>query len=187
MTTVLALWLPILLSGVAVYIVSSIIHMATPWHKGDYLKLPDEDRVLDALRPFALPPGDYSAPRAGSMQEMGTPEFVEKMKRGPVFMVTVMPSAPMAIGRSLAQWFVYSLVVAWFAAYTAGVAIPPGGDRLKVVQIAFTTAFAGYALGLWQIHIWYLRSLVATVKSTIDGVIYAALTAGLLAWLWPGA
>ncbi|HTN02208.1 MAG TPA: hypothetical protein VL132_10035, partial [Planctomycetaceae bacterium] len=85
MTTVLALWLPILLSGVAVYIVSSIIHMATPWHKGDYLKLPDEDRVLDALRPFALPPGDYSAPRAGSMQEMGTPEFVETMKRGPVF------------------------------------------------------------------------------------------------------
>ena len=65
-----ALWLPILLSAVVVFIVSSIIHMATPWHKGDYLKIPDEDKAMDALRPLAIPPGDYMVPRPSSVQEL---------------------------------------------------------------------------------------------------------------------
>ncbi len=36
------LWLPILLSAVFVFIVSSIIHMALPIHKGDYGKLTNQ-------------------------------------------------------------------------------------------------------------------------------------------------
>ena len=28
-----ALWMPILLSGVIVFIASSVIHMMTPWHR----------------------------------------------------------------------------------------------------------------------------------------------------------
>jgi len=39
MTGLSALWLPILLSSVIVFIVSSIIHMASPWHKSDYPKM----------------------------------------------------------------------------------------------------------------------------------------------------
>ena len=54
-----ALWLPILLSAVVVFIASSLIHMASPWHKGDYPMMPNQDKVMDALRPFAIPPGDY--------------------------------------------------------------------------------------------------------------------------------
>ncbi len=49
-TGLAALWLPILLSAVIVFVASSVIHMATPWHKSDYPKLPNEDRVMDALR-----------------------------------------------------------------------------------------------------------------------------------------
>ena len=41
MVALSALWLPILLSAVVVFITSSIIHMATPWHKNDYSKAPD--------------------------------------------------------------------------------------------------------------------------------------------------
>ena len=58
MSVVAALWLPILLSAVLVFVASSIIHMASPWHKSDYPKMPNEDGVMDALRPFAIPPGD---------------------------------------------------------------------------------------------------------------------------------
>ena len=50
MVPIHALWLPILLSAVIVFIVSSIIHMALPVHKSDYRKLPDEEKALDALR-----------------------------------------------------------------------------------------------------------------------------------------
>ena len=63
MTALPALWLPILLSSVIVFVVSSVIHMALPWHKSDYPPIPNEDKVMDALRPFAIPPGDYMVPR----------------------------------------------------------------------------------------------------------------------------
>ena len=59
MVGILALWLPILLSAVIVFVVSSIIHMASPWHKNDYPRMPNEDQVRSALRPLAIPPGDY--------------------------------------------------------------------------------------------------------------------------------
>ena len=33
--------------------------------------------------------------------------------------------------------------------------------------------------------IWYRRSLLTTIKSSVDGLIYALLTAGTFGWLWP--
>jgi len=55
--------------------------------------VPREAELLNALRPFAIPPGDYFIPRAAGMQEMRSPEFKEKMKQGPVALLTVMPTA----------------------------------------------------------------------------------------------
>jgi hypothetical protein len=69
MVSVLALLLPIVLSAVFVFIASSIIHMVTPWHKNDLMKVPDEDGVMNALRPFNLPPGNYGFPRPASMAD----------------------------------------------------------------------------------------------------------------------
>jgi hypothetical protein len=101
MTGLDLLWLPILLSATIVFIASSIIHMALPWHKNDYNKAPNEDKVMDALRPHAIPPGDYMIPRCSSMEEMRSPEFAEKLKRGPVMVVTVMPNGLTSMTRSL--------------------------------------------------------------------------------------
>jgi hypothetical protein len=56
MTGLESLWLPVLLSAVVVFVASSIVHMALPWRKNDYRKVPDQDRVMAALRPFAIPP-----------------------------------------------------------------------------------------------------------------------------------
>jgi hypothetical protein len=33
--------------------------------------------------------------------------------------------------------------------------------------------------------IWYRRAWSTTIKATVDALIYAALTALVLAWLWP--
>jgi len=57
MVPVSALWLPILLSAVFVFIASAILHMMLPWHKGDCRQLPDEPKVLDALRTAGVTPG----------------------------------------------------------------------------------------------------------------------------------
>jgi hypothetical protein len=185
MVSVMSLWLPILLAAVIVFAVSSIIHMMLPYHRTDFGKVPGEDDVMDALRKFDIPPGDYVIPHAGSPKEMGTPEFIEKSTKGPVAIMTVMPSGRPSMGRSMVLWFVYCIVVGIFAAYIAGRALGPGAHYLAVFRFAGCTAFAGYGLALLQNSIWYNRSWGATLKSTFDGLVYALLTAGTFGWLWP--
>src|SRR2546430_15632875 len=185
MTGLLALWLPIVGSAVLVFVVSSVIHMMSPWHKSDYPKLANEDRVMDALRPLAIPPGDYMMPRPSSREEMRTPQFAEKFKRGPVLMLTVWSGGSMGMGKQLGQWFVYALVVGCFAAYVAGRALPPGAPFRSVFRVASATAFIGDSVAPWQIAIWDPRAWLTTTKATVDGLIYALLTAGTFGWLWP--
>jgi hypothetical protein len=185
MVPILSLWLPILLSAVLVFIVSSIIHMVLPYHRNDFGKLPRESEVMDALRPFGIPPGEYMMPRAGSMKEMSEPAFIEKRNQGPVALMTVMACGDSSMGKSLVLWFLYSVVVSVFAAYVAGRALGPGADYLAVFRFAGVTAFAGYALALWQNTIWYKRAWATTAKSTFDGLVYALFTAGAFGWLWP--
>jgi hypothetical protein len=187
MVSLEALWMPILLSAVIVFIASSFIHMALPWHTRDYPKLAAERSIIEALRPLALPPGDYMIPRASNMKEMKTPEFLERMHQGPVILMTVRPNGPWNMRRSLSQWFIYSIVVSIFAAYVARRALPAGTDYLHVFKIVAATAIAGYSLALAQLAIWYGRGWGLTLRSAIDGVIYGALTAGTFGWLWPGA
>lgn len=180
-----ALWLPILVSAVAVFLVSFVIHMVLPWHKHDYAKMANEDKVMAALRPFAIPPGDYMVPRASTGEEMKSAEFAEKLRQGPVLMMTVLPNGPWTMTQNLINWFLYCAVVGCFAAYVAGRALGVGADYLAVFRFAGTTAFIGYALALWQMSIWFKRAWVLTIKATIDGMVYALVTAGIFGWLWP--
>jgi hypothetical protein len=184
MTVLHALWLPILLSSVFVFVVSSLIHMATPWHKGDFEKLPDEDKVMDALRPFAIPPGDYMFPRCTS-QEAKAPGFAEKIRKGPVLLATVMPNGPINMGKSLIQWFVYLLFAGFFTGLVAVHTVHTGAPYTKVFHVTALTAFLIYSGALWQFSIWYRRSWWTTFKSTVDGLIFGCVTAATFAWLWP--
>ena len=185
MTGLTMLWLPILVAAVLVFVASSVIHMASPWHKSDYPKMPRENEVLDALRPFSIPPGDYFVPRPSGREEMRSPEFADRVAKGPVVVMTVFPHAQMSMGRTFVMWFAYSVVVGVFAAYVAGRALPPGAQYVQVFQFAGVTAFIGYSLALWQMSIWYRRAWTTTIKATVDGLIYALVTAGAFGWLWP--
>ena len=185
MVPLMSLWLPILLSAVAVFVASSVIHMMLGYHKSDYGKLPAENDVMDALRKFNIPPGDYMMPCPGSMGDMKSPEFIEKRNKGPVAVMTVMPNGPFAMGGTMASWFVYCLVVGLFAGYVASHALAPGATYLAVFRFVGATAFTGYALALWQDSIWYQRQWSTTIKNTFDGLVYAMLTAGMFGWLWP--
>lgn len=185
MVPVMSLWLPILLAAVIVFVASSIIHMVLTYHQSDMKALPKQDDVMAALRPFNIPPGDYAMPYAGSMKAMNTPEFQEKLKKGPVALVTVLPSGPFSMGSSLAQWFVYCVIVGIFAAYIAGRALGPGASYLEVFRFAGCTAFIGYGLSQLQNSIWYHRAWSTTIKSLIDSLVYGLLTAGTFGWLWP--
>lgn len=185
MVPALSLWLPIVLSAVGVFVVSSIVHMFLPWHRGDFSPVPNEDAAMDALRP--VPPGDYIMPYAGSPEAMKDPAFIEKRNRGPVVFMTVYPlHKATSMGPQLMMWFLYSLIVSLFAAYMAGRAVGPGADYLEVFRFAGTSAFGAYSLALMQNSIWYGRRWSTTLKSMLDGFLYACITAGFFGWLWPG-
>ena len=185
MVALTSLLVAVVVSAVFVFIASSIIHMATPLHKHDLKRLPNEDAALNALRPLNIAPGDYAMPMAGSMEAMRSPEHLARMKAGPVLFMTVLPNGEMNMAANLVQWFVYCLVVSFFTAYITSRALDPGTDYLRVFQIAGATSFMGYWLSLPQNSIWWKRNWAWTLRSAIDALIYAGLTGGTFGWLWP--
>ena len=185
MIPLMALWLPILLSAVIVFVASSIIHMFLPIHKSDYRKLPDEDKVLDALRAAGVTPGrTYHFPYC-THKDMKSQEVVEKFKRGPIGLLTVRPNGAPAMGKFLGQWFFYCIVISIFVAYLTGRTRLAGAPYLEVFRVAGAAAFLAYAGALIQNSIWKGESWGVTFKHVIDGLIYGLLTAGTFGWLWP--
>ena len=185
MTALSSLWLPILVSAILVFIASTVIHMLLPWHRNDYPKMPNEDKALDALRPLAIPPGDYMVPHCSGPEGMKSPAFKDKMNKGPVMIVTVLPNGLPGMGTYLVQWFIFCAVIGIFAGYVASRALPSGAPYLRVFQLVGASAFMAYAAAIWPMSIWYGRSWTTTVKSTVDGLVYALITAGAFGWLWP--
>ena len=185
MVLITSLWLPILLSAVFVFIISSIIHTVLTYHFTDFGKVPQEDEVRESLGKFNIPPGDYIVPCPDTPKGRNTPEFKEKIEKGPIAFLTVLPNGQPNMASSLMQWFVYSIIIGITAAYITGRVLGPGAEYLEVFRFAGTTAFAGYSLALMQNSIWFSKSWIATLKSMFDGLIYSLLTAGTFGWLWP--
>jgi len=188
MVGIFALWLPILLGAVAVFITSSVLHMALPHHKTDHKKVPDEDGVMNALRPFAIPPGDYAMPNtAGDHAAMKTEAFKQKLDAGPLVVMTVMPRGSFSdmMGKTLVVWFLFCLLVSFVVAYAAELALEPGADYMRVFRFVGTVAFGFYALGGWPQSIWYKSSWATTLKNTADSFLYGLMTGGVFGWLWP--
>jgi hypothetical protein len=185
MVPISALWMPILVSAVIVFVASSILHMVLPYHKSDYRKLPEEDRVVDALRAVGVTPGPvYHFPHT-THKDMKSPEVAEKFKRGPVGLLTVIPSGPPAMGKYLGLWFVYCIVVSVLVAIVAGTTLRPGTSYLLVFHLTGLAAFLAYGVGQLQDSIWKGQTCGVTFKHVVDGLIYALLTAGTFGWLWP--
>jgi len=185
MTSLVSLWLPILVSAVVVFLASWIVHMVLPHHRSDFAKLPQEDTVLDTLRSLNIPTDQYLAPYANTMAQMKQPEYVEKRKRGPAIFLAVAAGPDPGMGKPLAQWFVYLLVISLVIAYLTSGAIAIGAPYRVVFKFVCVAALLVYALGHPHQSIWYRQRWRATVAYLIDGLIYALLTAGVFGWLWP--
>jgi len=184
MVSLTSLVLPILLSAVFVFIASSLIHMVLKYHQSDYTRLPDEDKVLAALRSSDLKPALYTFPYC-THKEMKSSTVQEKFKQGPVGMVTVFPSGPPNMPKFLGMWFGYCLLVGFFTAYLTGRTVMPGAHYPAVFRVAGTAAFFAYGLGPLVNGIWRGVPWGGVLKESFDGLIYSLLTAGTFGWLWP--
>jgi hypothetical protein len=176
--------LPIVLSAVIVFVASSVMHMMLKYHNSDYRKLPDEDKMLAAMRPANLQPGLYIFPHS-THKEMNTPAMMEKFKQGPVGILTIRPSGAVALPKFLMQWFGYCLVIGFFVAYITGRTVAPGVQYLAVFRVAGTVAFLAYGLGGLSNGIWKSQPWSSVIKEAFDGLVYGLLTAGTFGWLWP--
>jgi hypothetical protein len=185
MALLVSLWLPILLSAVFVFIASSIIHVALPIHKGDFKKLPGEEKVLEAMRTAGVQPGAYGFPFLESMKDMGSPEMTEKYKKGPVGFMTVIPSGTPGMGKNLVMWFLYTILIGIFVGYVACLALGRGADYRAVFRVTGTVAILAYAIPYIADSIWKSQSWSTTFRFMFGGVVYGLATAGTFGWLWP--
>jgi hypothetical protein len=184
MVALSGLWLPILVSAVVVFVASSVMHMILPYHRKDYGRMPEEEKILLAMREAGLKPGQYLFPFR-THEEMKSPEMMEKYKVGPVGMMTVIASGPTMMGKYLAMWFGYCLMVGFFVAYLTGTALGAGAAYLVVFRVAGMAAFLAYGVGQVSNGIWRGQPWGVTLKEAMDGLVYGMLTAGTFGWLWP--
>ena len=160
-----ALWIPIVVSAVAVFIAPALVHGMLGWHKGDMNALPGEAKVMETLRGVTVQPGDYRFPFSDSVDEMKTPEWDERMKQGPVGIMSISPSAPINMGKMFGQWFVYSLFIAVLAAYITGRTHGPGAPYLDVFCVSGAVTFCCYVVAHWQNRICWGMSTRFTVRA----------------------
>jgi len=180
-----ALWMPILVSAVFVFITLMIVHMIPGWHQRDMSAVPGEDRVMEMLRGLSVQPGEYRFPYGNTTKEMQAPAFIEKMKSGPVGTMTVRPSGELPFGRMMGGWFVYSLFIGGLVAFITGHTRTAGEPFLEVFCVSAAAAFGCYSVAHWQNWIWWGKSTRYTLTYTVDGILYAIVTGATFAWLWP--
>lgn len=185
MVSLMQLWLPILLSGAFVFIASSLIHMLLKWHNADYHGFANEDEVLAAVRRGNPAPGIYFVPHCNDMKQMAEPAMQAKYKEGPILKVVLRAGMAPSMGKPLAQWFVYCLIVSLFCAYLGASVLPAGTPYLHVFQVIGTAAFMAYAFAAIPHGIWWGNPWNAVAKDLLDGLIYGLITAGTFGWLWP--
>jgi hypothetical protein len=180
-----ALWLPVLLSAVLVFVTSFLVHMVLSYHNSDYKPLPNEDAVRAAIRSGNPSPAQYVIPYCADPKDMQSPEKQQKFIEGPVAVLNLKQPGPPGMGTNLAQWFVFTLVVSFFVAYVAAHTIPAGTPYLEVFRVAGAVGFLAYAAGQFPASIWMGKPWSVAWKEAFDGLLYGLVTAGTFGWLWP--
>lgn len=179
-----ALWMPILVSAVFVFIASSVLHMVFKYHEKGCSALPSEDGVRAAMQASKAKPGFYPLPYC-EMKDMASPEMQEKYNEGPVAYVTVLPNGMPSMGKALGQWFALTLVIGIFVGYLANLTLLPGADFMMVFRVTGTIATLAYCAGTIQDSIWMGQPWSSCRNFLFDGIVYGCSTALAFAWLWP--
>src|SRR4030088_3549087 len=137
MELLLPLWLPILLSAAAVWVISIIFGMALPHHTQDFIALPDEDSFMDSIRGSGIKPGNYVFPDFRGREAMKSEKVQKALNEGPVGHLSVWQT-PLTMGGKMVATFIVYLVVSTLIAYLTRVALPGPAEFAKVFQIAAT-------------------------------------------------
>jgi hypothetical protein len=180
-----SLALPGLVSAVAVFVVSALVHMVLRYHRADYRQLADEEPVSEAIRRIGPAPGVYALPHVMDPSRMKDPAVQKRYQDGPVALLTVLRNGPPAMGKYLAQWFLYCLLASFVVAYLARHTLSYGTSGLEVMRITGAVAFTAYAFGYLQDSIWQGIPWSNSLRGLLDAALYALTTGLVFRLLWP--
>jgi hypothetical protein len=183
MQFLMELWLPILVSGVAVFILSALAWMLLPHHRSDWKKIPNEDAVSAAIRAGNVPPGLYSLPWAEQSQ-MNSPEMQAKFKAGPRAFITVAGPWDGKMGGTMMKSLLGNIVVSIFAAYVAYHAMGGMPDSASIFRVVSTVGFMAYAFGTLPDSVWFSKPWGSWAKNAADSLAYGLAMGGVFCWLW---
>ena len=175
--------LPAVVAGVAVFIASFLIWMVIKWHDRDISPLPDEPAFLDGLKAAKVPPGFYMWPM-GENREVKSDAFKARWSAGPWGNMVLLPTAP-NFARNLISTLIVYILISWAAAVVISPGIGESATYWHVFWPASLVAGAVYCLGPMPGSFFFGKASRFMLTDFIDGLIFAAVTAGVLAALWP--
>lgn len=187
LSNLLALWLPILVTAIGVFVASSLVHMVFKYHNSEYRGLNNEDAIRDVMRVASLTPGLYVTPKCNDVKAMSSETMIKKYVEGPVAHITIMANGAPNMGRALGLWFLWSVLVAAFAALIALHTIPLNGNAAMAAHVIALISFVMYGAGSVQDFIWMGKPFSSMMKYLLDALIYSIVTALSFMWLWPAA
>ncbi len=186
MNTLLSLWLPILLSAVVVFIISSLVHMVFKWHAPEYKGFANEDAVREAINAGNPSPGQYVLPYCKDMKDLANEAMMKRLQEGPVGFVRLGAKGAHNMGKSLGIWFLFSLVVSVVAAYLAVRLFGLDPEKARAAaKLIGAVSFIAYGFGGVPESIWLARPWTSTAKYLLDAALYGLGTGAVFYWLWP--
>ncbi len=178
------LWLPIILTSIALFFCSFLAWAVLPHHKGDFSTPPDEGAMLSAVRSLSLAPGRYIFPNCQG-KNMKDPEVAKKLAEGPMGMINVWPMPNM--GKNMALTFLTFLIATVLVAYLARETLPNGAAFARVFQVVGTAGVLTWCFSFIANMIWFNGGARAIAMCFIDGLVYGLVTGAIFAFLWPAA
>jgi len=176
-----SLWLPIVVSSLAVFFAGFLTWMVLPVHQADWRQVPEEANFLEKLKGQQIPPGNYMFPFASDSREMNSPEYKAKTAEGPTGTLQVW-DAPCSMGRNLICQYLYLLAVSFCLGYLATMGPELGARFIDVFRFVSTAAFLTYTAAIVPNAIWFKSRIAGHV---IDGIVFGLVTGAVFAMLWP--
>lgn len=177
------LWLPIVLSAVALFFVSFLSWMVLGLHLKDWRNPPDEAKLTQAIIDCGLERGaSYMLPGCGDPARMKDPAFQKRLADGPNGIITVFEKNDM--GRNLVLTFLYFAVTSFCLAYLGEIGLPRGTSFLTVFRFFTAAGLLTHLAAMVPQAVWFKNRIVG---HTIEAITYALVLGGIFGAMWPKA
>ncbi len=188
MDFITALWLPILVSAVAVFVACAVGWMVIGHHNKDYKTFPKAEELVGHLKAWNAPHGSYMFPTAcegGTAEERKKAR--ERMFKDPTGLIVIMRPANM--GLNMLATFSVNVLVSVLIAYVGWntLAHGPGAGASfgQVFQVLGTVGVLAYTASSIPNGIWYQMPRRAMLMNFIDGVVSGLMTGAIFSAMWP--